>query len=163
MKMVRVFAVAAAILCESFHGGGSSAVEPPGLSGTAEGSPHCTSFSPDSRWLVTQATSDNSLSGLLVFDVQTRSVVQSLQLPGGGRVPFHCVATSFSGDGKWLAAAGADSPELLVWDRTGNMPLRRRTAERTTRSSCGRSNHRSKCVGQAIIERGIRSIVRAST
>jgi WD40 repeat protein len=119
MKIVRVLYLACVFLGGVFCAIQSGAVEPPALTGTRAPSGSCVTFSADSKLLVVHAMGDNSMSGLNVYDVQNRAVIQSLSLPGGGGRSFHCSAVSFSGDGKWLAAAGqiGGTDDIFVWDR----------------------------------------------
>jgi WD40 repeat protein len=118
MKIVRVLYLACVFLGGVYWAIHLSAVEPPALPGTVAPTTHQVLFSPDSKLLVVHATGDNSLSGLNVYDVQSRAVIQSLSLPRGGGRSFNCSDLSFSGDGRWLAAAGhlGPSDEFFVWD-----------------------------------------------
>ncbi|HZL91490.1 MAG TPA: hypothetical protein VFB96_24185 [Pirellulaceae bacterium] len=118
MKVVRALAMAGVFLVGLGYATKLVAVEPPALTGTVVRSTHQLLFSPDSKLLVVHATGENSLSGLNVYDVQTRAVIQSLALPGGGGRTFQCLGVSFSGDGKWLAAAGHldRSDDFYIWD-----------------------------------------------
>ena len=118
MRIVR-FIEAGTLVCSILQSIAAIAVEPPALPGTrARSGGSCITFSPDSKLLVVNATSDNSLPGLNVYDVQSRAVIQSLPLPGGGGRMFYCLAICFSGDGKWLAAGGQldRSNDFYIWD-----------------------------------------------
>src|SRR5262245_53065276 len=119
MKIVSVFTALGIYVGGMVPSGFLRAAEPLVWTVAAGGIHQCTSFSPDNKLLVTQTTGDNSLADLTVYDVQTRSVFQSLPVPNDGIRSFHCIATCFSADRKWMAAIGnGKSSELFLWNTT---------------------------------------------
>jgi WD40 repeat protein len=117
MKIVSRLIASGILLCPVLLFLTAKAVEPPALPGEYARGIQCITFSPDSKLLVVHASGENSLSGLNVYDVQSRAVIQSLSLPSGGGRSFHCSGISFSGDGKWLASAGNldRSDDFFIW------------------------------------------------